>query len=632
MRKLNEFFRTAVLVPVITVIAVVFITNFVAWAKPQETPGVPPGTQLPLTAKPPESAGPPSWTGKAFTQGVVAVSTPLAAEVGARVLENHGNAIDAAAAIQFALNVVEPEFSGIGGGGFMMVHLAATGENFMLDCREKAPIAATPDFFDSLSFTQASTSGLSVGVPGTLLCVATALENWGTISLADAIQPAIRLAEEGFNINRFLASDTASFRTALQPETKAVFRLPDGSPLPEGYLLKQPDLAKTFRLIADQGVDVFYRGEISTAIVEAQKRTQAGAAGIGKMTLDDLDQYDVVIRDPIIGDYRGYTLMSASPPSSGGLTIIQMLKMLERFPLGDSSQGYGFGTTRTLNVMIEAMRLAFADRAVWMGDEDFVCVPKTGLLNDEYVAMRSALINPDSRIALALPDDPRPYDDTCNTLISSLAAPADQSESGHTTHFAVVDKWGNVVSYTTTIEQGWGTGIMVPGYGFLLNNELTDFNFVPTANPDPNNFNPGANDVASEKRPRSSMSPSILFKGDEPIAAYGSPGGSTIINSVFQITLNLIDHGMSIQDAINAPRISSTTSNPAGGTVSREAGFSDTAIQGLRDLGHTISNSTSTIGSVQAIVIDLQTEKLYGGADSRREGTVIGLPRAQGNK
>ena len=614
MRIQRNIYLSKWLLSILFIITILLFENPLSWAKPQETPGV------------------PSRTGKAFRQGVVAVSNPLAAEVGAQVLERHGNAIDAAAAIQFALNVVEPEFSGIGGGGFMMVHLASTGETFMLDCREKAPIAATPDLFGSLNFTQASTSGISVGVPGTLLSVATALENWGTISLADALQPAIRLAEDGFNINRFLASDTASFRTALQPETKAVFRLSDGSPLPEGYLLKQPDLAKTFRLIADQGVNVFYRGEISTAIINAQKRTNAGDPGIGRMTLDDLDQYNVIIREPIIDDYRGYTLMSASPPSSGGLTVIQMLKMLERFPLGNSNQGYGFGTTKTLHVMIEAMRLAFADRAIWMGDEDFVCVPKTGLLNDEYVAMRSALITENSRISSALPDDPRPYDDSCTALTSNHTMLADVSESGHTTHFAVVDKWGNVVSYTTTIEQGWGSGIMVPGYGFLLNNELTDFNFPPTANPDPNNFNPGANDVASEKRPRSSMSPSILFKDGEPIAAYGSPGGSTIINTVLQITLNLIDHGMSIQDSIDAPRISSTTSNPAGSTVSREAGFSDDAIQGLRDLDHRISSGTTSIGSVQAIVIDLQTGKLYGGADSRREGTVIGLPRPQGKK
>jgi gamma-glutamyltranspeptidase/glutathione hydrolase len=601
-------------------------------ARPAETPGVPPGTVLPDTANAPAPAGPPAWTGKAFRQGVVAVSTPLAAEVGARVLEQGGNAIDAAAAIQFALNVVEPEFSGIGGGGFMMIHLAETGETVIMESREKAPAAATPDMFQGLSFTAASTSGLAVGVPGTLLGVATALKNWGTISLAEAIAPAIPLAEDGFEINRFLAGDTASFRTALQPETAAVFRLPSGDPLPEGFLLKQPDLAKTLRLIAEQGPDVFYRGEIAAAIVEVQKRTQAGSAGVGRMTLDDLDQYDVKIREPIVGDYRGYTLKSMSPPSSGGLTVVQMLKMLERFPMGDASQGFGFGATRTLNVMIEAMRLAFADRAVWMGDEDFVYVPKVGLINDEYMAMRSALIDPDSRMFEAFPDDPRPYDTASLSGGAKLAALAETKPDGHTTHFAVVDKWGNVVSYTTTIEAGWGTGIMVPGYGFLLNNELTDFNFAPRAGTDPPgdlDFDPGANDVAPFKRPRSSMSPSMLFKGDQPIAAYGSPGGSTIINSVFQITLNLVDHGMSIQEAIDAPRISSTTSTPTGGTISREAGFSAEVIEELEDLGHRFG-SPGTIGSVQGVVIDLQTGKLYGGADPRREGTVIGLPRPQG--
>jgi len=616
----------------IFVFLLVGASTTVTWGVlPQETPGVPPGVTLPDKAQ----GNPPTWAGKAFRQGVVAVAHPLAAEAGARVLEKGGNAIDAAATIQFALNVVEPQFSGIGGGGFMMIHLAKTGETFIVECREKAPAAATPDMFQGLGFTEASTSGLSVGVPGTLLGVATALEDYGTISLAEALQPAIKLADEGFAINSFLAANTADPRTAYQPETKAVFRLPNGNPLPEGYILKQPDLAKTFRLIAENGPDVFYRGEISQAIVDVQKRsrTTVPARGVGRMTLDDLDQYNVKVRQPIVDDYRGWTVKSMSPPSSGGLTVIQMLKMLERFPLGDESQGYGFGTTKTLHVMIEAMRLAFADRAVWMGDEDFVDVPKVGLIADPYMEMRSALIDPNSRMAAAYPDDPRPYDTASMRMPFKLAALTNQPDVGHTTHFSVVDKWGNVVSYTTTIEAGWGTGIMVPGYGFLLNNELTDFNFTPMLGTDPPGdlaFDPGANDVAPFKRPRSSMTPTMLFKDGKPFAAYGSPGGATIINSVFQITLNLIDHGMSIQEAINAPRISSTTSAPAGSTVSREAGFSDAAIQGLRDLGHSVASSTTTIGSVQGVIIDLQTGKQYGGADPRREGTVIGLPRPQG--
>jgi gamma-glutamyltranspeptidase/glutathione hydrolase len=626
-RKQRFVFWSPLLIFVILLVAV---SAALSWGdRPQETPGVPGRVRLPDRAK----GNPPTWAGKAFRQGVVAVSHPLAAEVGARVLEEKGNAIDAAAAIQFALNVVEPQFSGIGGGGFMMIHLAKTGETFINECREKAPAAATPDMFQGLPFGEASTSGLSVGVPGTLLGVATALKNYGTISLAEALQPAIKLADEGFQINSFLAADTASSRTVLQPETQAVFRLPNGDPLPEGYLLKQPDLAKTFRLIAEQGPDVFYRGEISQAIVDVQKRTKTTdpSRGVGRMTLADLDQYDVKIREPIVDEYRGWTVQSMSPPSSGGLTIIQMLKMLERFPLGDESQGFGFGATKTLHVMIEAMRLAFADRAVWMGDEDFVYVPKVGLLNDTYVAMRSAMIDLNSTMATPSAGDPRPYDMASIPSPVKLAALTDQPEVGHTTHFAVVDKWGNIVTYTTTIEQGWGTGIMVPGYGFLLNNELTDFNFTPTYNPDPDHYNPGANDVAPFKRPRSSMSPTMLFKDGKPFAAYGSPGGATIINTVLQITLNLLDHGMAIQEAIDAPRIS-VTSASATAIVSREAGFSDAAIQGLRDLGHPVSNSTSTIGSVQAVIIDLQTGKLYGGADSRREGTVIGLPRPQGKK
>lgn len=582
---------------------------------PEETPGVS-GVTLPETAQ----GQPPSWTGKAFRQGVVAVSHPLAAEAGARILEASGNAIDAAAAIQFALNVVEPQFSGIGGGGFMVVHLAQTNETFMYDCREKAPAAATANQFQ-IPASSSQTNGLAVGVPGTLKCLSTALQDFGTTSLAEAVQPAITLAEEGFHINQFLAADIQNSRTNLQPETRAVFR-PGGVPLTTGALLRQPDLAKTFRLIAEQGPDVFYQGAIADAIVTAQQRFVGNVANRGRMTKADLEAYNVVRRDLITVNYRGYTLASASPPSSGGLTVGQMLKVLERFPLGDASQGYGFGATKTLHAMIEAMRLAFADRAVWMGDEDFVPVPKVGLLADPYVAIRADKISPTSRMATPSAGDPWPFEPSATLRKPMLLAAAfTPPDGGHTTHFSVVDKRGNVVSYTTTIEAGWGTGIMVPGYGFLLNNELTDFNLTPTFNPATGN--PGANDVAPFKRPRSSMSPSLLFKDGKPIAAYGSPGGATIINSVLNITLNLIDHGMTIQQAIDAPRISVTS---AAGTVSREARFSSEAIAGLVTLGHSVSGP-SPIGSVQAVIIDLQTGKQYGGADSRREGTVIGLPR-----
>jgi gamma-glutamyltranspeptidase/glutathione hydrolase len=611
-----------------------------------ETPGVPPGNTLPPQA---QGNGPPPWTGKAFRQGVVTVSHPLAAEAGARVLEKGGNAIDAAAAIQFVLNVVEPQFSGIGGGGFMMVHLAKTNETFAIDGRERAPAAATPTMFlfsgvpPANLFGLASTSGIAVGVPGTLGIVDLALKRYGTIDLADALQPAINIADNGFHINRFLAANILGDGgiTSLQPETAAIFR-PGGVPLKEGDLLVRKDLANTFRLIAQKGADVFYRGEIAQAIVDAQKRSRSPvvAEGVGRMALADLATYEVKIRQPITGNYRGFQVASMSPPSSGGLTVIQMLKILERFPLGDATHGFGFGATNTMHAMIEAMRLAFADRAVWMGDEDFVHVPKKGLLDPTYVASRSALIDLNSRMATPAAGNPLPYDVAgLETKVKLAVIPSEEEKGIYTTHFAVVDKWGNVVSWTTTIEQTWGTGITVPGYGFLLNNELTDFNFTPTFNA--GTGNPGANDVAPLKRPRSSMSPTILFKDDEPIAAYGSPGGSTIINSVLNTTLNLIDHRMTIQQAIDAPRLSVTS---AGGAISCEGGesfmkpaFPQTTLDALRfsllqpvPLVGGVPTCNSTIGSVQGVVIDLQTGKQYGGADQRREGTVIGLPRAQG--
>ena len=575
----------------------------------------------------------------ASPDGVVAVSHPAAAAAGARMLAQGGNAIDAAVAVQFALNVVEPQSSGIGGGGFMLIHLAKANETFIVDSRERAPAAASADMFapDGLPmpFQQASTSGLAVGVPGTLRGVDTALRRWGTLKLADTLASAIELAEHGFRVNRFLAADIAhdDGRTQLQPETAVIFR-PGGVPLAEGDWLVQPDLARTLKLIAARGPDAFYRGPIAGAIIQAQQRARSelGAAGQGRMTLADLGQYQVAIRQPLIGHYRGWTLAGVPPPSSGGLTMLQMLKLLERFPLGDAAQGYGFGSPSTLHVMIEAMRLAFADRAVWIGDDDAVPVPQRALLNADYLTARAALIQSDRRMNTPQAGDLKPWD------TSAAVRPKPSrilEESPHTTHFSIVDRWGNVVSVTSTIEYTWGSGITVPGYGFLLNNELTDFNFVPSA--DAATGNPGANDVAPYKRPRSSMAPTLLFKDGKPVAAYGSPGGATIINSVLNVTLNLIDHGMTLQQAIDAPRISVTQ---AAGPVSCEGGqdfmqprFSITTQDALRKLGHVglgeagTEGCKDTIGSVQGIVIDLATGAHLGAADPRREGTVVRVGR-----
>ena len=568
--------------------------------------------------------------------GVITTSEPNAARVGAEILKNGGNAIDAAAAVQFALNVVEPQSSGIGGGGFMVIYLARERKTVTVDSREKAPEAATADMFLPFvgNFGLASTSGLAVGVPGTLMGVATALEKWGTIPLSEVLAPAIELARDGFRVGRQLAESTESSRLQNEignpayDEARNVFR-PGDKPLQENTLLLQPDLAKTFELIAAQGPAAFYTGDIAEAIIETQlsTRTDGGSdidAGIGRMTLDDLDKYRAIIREPVVDNYRGFTIKGMGPPSSGALTVLQILKMVERFPIGDEGRGFGFGSTRTLNVMLEAMRLAFADRAVWMGDEDFVDVPKKGLLDDDYIAMRSALIDPDSRQDSVEADDPRPFESHRYWKKHKLSRVTPEMQKGvNTTHFSIVDRFGNVVSYTTTIESAWGTGLMVPGYGFLLNNELTDFNFTPTASADSANFNPGANDVAPNKRPRSSMSPTIVFSHGKPVAAYGSPGGSTIINSVVNITMNLIDHERNIQEAIDLPRISQTSAN---GSPLWEAGFSQAVIDELKvaPYGHNLADGQlSVIGSVQGVIISPVGKLQYGAADRRRVGGVV---------
>lgn len=533
--------------------------------------------------------------------GLVSASHPRAAEAGAEILRRGGNAVDAAAAVQFALNVVEPQSSGIGGGGFMMIYLVRTGQTMVLDGREAAPSASTPDQFlgpdgRPITFDEAHVRGTAVGVPGTVMQVVTALERFGTLSLSETLEPAVELAEGGFRVNRFLAQDIARTEGKLGswPASAAVF-LPGGEPLGEGAVLRQPDLAATFRLLQQQGPAVFYTGEIGQAIVTTQ------LARGGRMTLADLADYRVKDRAPVVGQFRGHQIVSSPPPSSGGLTMQQMLQLLEPLEL----RSKGANTTLSLHLMIEAMHLAYADRGRYMGDPDFTDVPSLGLLAPAYVDLRRALIKPNQANPEPRAGDPFAYQGTAGR---STPAAALVEEGLHTTHLTVVDGDGNVVSFTTTIESLWGSGIVVPGYGFLLNNELTDFAFMPGG---PNQVEPG-------KRPRSSMTPTIVFRDGRPVLALGSPGGGTIITTVMQVLLNVVEHGMQLQDAIDAGRIAS----PSFPEVEWEANVGRAAGEGLRALGHAPREASEPIGSVQA-ALRRPDGAWVGGADRRREGTVV---------
>ena len=592
---------------------------------------------------------PPQASGTAYKKGVVSVANPYGAEAGAKMLERGGNAIDAAVAIAYALNVVEPQSAGIGGGGFMMIHLAHSGRTFAIDTREKAPAGATPDMF--VGVPNSSLQGVAVGVPGMVRGTAHAIHKYGKLDLEDVLQPAIKLADEGFAATPRYAAVSCNARSQNSPESAANF-CPGGLPPVAGTLVQNKPLAETLRLIAHHGPDCFYKFmpkkgcDIAKGIVEGQKFNKPGTlAGVvvpgkgGTMTYADLENYQAIERAPIEGTYRGYRIKAMSPPSSGGLTMIQMLKMLERFPLGDASQGYGFGSTKTVNAMADAMRTAFADRSIWMGDSDFVSVPGKGLLNPTYFGLRGAAIVPGTRInPNPVPGDPRPYEFAGLQTGTRLAVAEPVTGPGETTtHFVVADKWGNMVSYTNTIESSHGIGVFA-GYrnddgtfrshGFLLNNELTDFNTTPTVNPF--TASAGYNDVQPNKRPRSSMTPAMIFTPNgDPLIAYGSPGGSTIINSVLNVTLNLIDHKMTLQDAINAPRVSITNT---ASTISRDngippaTGIAQATVDGLVALGYSVG-APADIGSVQAVLVDPRTGRQYGAADARREGTVIGLPR-----
>ncbi|MFO1120523.1 MAG: gamma-glutamyltransferase [Rhodospirillales bacterium] len=493
-----------------------------------------------------------------------------------------------------------------------------------------------------------------------------ALARWGTLSLPQALAPAIAAAEGGIVVDRRLAASAANARLQVEcghgawDEARRVFRPgadPSGCGRPPavGETIAQPALARTFRLIAARGSAAFYdcndSSGIARALVAAQRasRQELGNRGAGRMSCADLAAYRPVVREPLEATYRGWLLRVPPPPSSGGLALIQMLKMLERFPLGDSEAGFERGSFATLSVMQEAMRLAFADRALWMGDTDAVPgLPVAALIGDRYLARRSATcppqdtaaaveaycITPGARIADVRAGDPLSPPDTDGTAVTAAPSPsggAGAAEGRETTHFTIVDREGNAVSWTNTIEAPWGSGLMVPGFGFLLNNELTDFNLSPTrhGNPGEADWNPGANDVAPGKRPRSSMAPVIVFAPGSgklrPVAAYGSPGGSTIINTVLGVTLDLIDFRMSVRDAVETPRLS-LTSAAEEATTAIEPGFEADVLQRLRAIGYRIRDPRKISARFRRWSSIRGRSLADGFADPRRDGRGIGIP------
>lgn len=449
-----------------------------------------------------------------------------------------------------------------------------------------------------MPFQERVRSGLSVGVPGTLKGLETALNEWGTQPFEELIAPSIALAEDGVEVNWALADSIASNADKLSQTAAADVFLPDGAPLEEGDLLVQEDFGNTLRLIADHGTEVLYEGEIGEALAAIVQENE------GSMTIDDLAGYDVTHDDVVWGEYLGYDIASMPPPSSGGLTMLQMLQMFEELELTQhdvrSADKYHF--------MTEAMHLAYADRGEYMGDPEYIDVPKEGLLHPDYIRKRVDLIDPDQANPNVLPGNPWDYQDGEPT---EGVVQIDDKVDGETTHFTVADEWGNLVSYTTTIEQVFGSGIMVPEYGIMLNNELTDFDAIPG----------GANEVQPNKRPLSSMTPTIVLKDDQPCLTVGSPGGITIITSVMQTIVNVIGYEMDLKDAIEEPRIFSN----AYPTIRWEYGIPDEVRVQLEDMGHTWESSAGEMGNVNSILVDNETGMFFGAADSTREGSAIGI-------
>jgi gamma-glutamyltranspeptidase/glutathione hydrolase len=528
--------------------------------------------------------------------GAAATVDALATQAATQTLRKGGNAVDAAVTAAAVLGVTEPYSCGIGGGGFMLVRRARDGRVRTIDSRESAPESMRPDSFidpatgKPIPFDEAVTSGLSVGTPGTVRGWELALERYGTMSMSEVLLPAIRIARKGFRIDQtfFEQTQANAARFAAFTSTRRLYLDTDGTARDVGTTFRNPDLAKTYERIAARGARGFYEGPIASDIVATVRRPPVAPGTTrnvrpGVMGSLDLSDYQARVRKPTQVNYRGFEVFGMAPPSSGGTTISEALNILEGFPLGT------FSREAALHHMLEATRLSFADRGAFVGDPEFVDVPLAGLLSKSFGDERRALIGGTAGKSPAAPGNP--YDDQNDPSPSPPPkGGATAARLGSTTHLTVTDAKKNVVSFTFTIEQTGGSGIVVPGRGFLLNNELTDFEFQP---PHPNAVEPG-------KRPRSSMSPTIVMRGNQPVLALGSPGGATIITTVLQVLIDRIDLGATLPQAIAAPRLSQRNS----ATTQIEPAFEGTNEAGaLRNRGHTLAVNTTApeIGAVTGI-------------------------------
>jgi gamma-glutamyltranspeptidase/glutathione hydrolase len=541
------------------------------------------------------------------SRGMVVSQEMLASQVGADILARGGNAVDAAVATGFALAVTLPRAGNLGGGGFMLVHLAEENKTVAIDYREMAPASASRDMFldaeGDVDNNKARYSVQSSGVPGTVAGLLHALDSYGTMSLKQVLQPAIELAAKGFKVSMDLSSSLQARRQTMHknPASREYFYKADGAGYEYGETLVQKHLAATLGRIAKRGRSGFYQGKTAQLIVAEMQRTG------GLISHEDLTSYQVIERTPVCGDYRGNSVCAMPPPSSGGVHMLQMLTILEGWDLAS----LGHNSAAYIHRLVESMRRAYADRSSYLGDPDFFPVPVAELIDKQYAAELREQIN--------LLESSRSID-----IRPGLDNRPAGNESTETTHFSTWDQWGNVVSNTYTLNFSYGSGISVTGAGFLLNNEMDDFSAKPGS---PNGYGLVggiANAIEPGKRPLSSMTPTIVFDNSgAPILATGSPGGSTIITIVMQMLLNIIDFDMNVAEATAAPRIHHQW---LPDRVFYEAGVSADTLQVLREMGHQLNDKTSRLGATQSIQADSDGAMIYGTADYRREGSGVAIP------